>query len=58
MVLFTTLTVMLAALFIGVVLAILFGGGAFLVMFADVIVCAAIIALIVRFFIKRGKKGS
>lgn len=58
MIMFTTLTVILATLFIGAVLAILFGGGAFLVVFADVIVCAAIIALIVRFFIKRGKKGS
>lgn len=46
------------ALFIGAILAILFGGGAFIVMFADVIVCVAIIMLIARFFINRKKKGS
>lgn len=53
MILFTILTLM-ALILIGVVIAaVASAGAAFILVFADVIVCIAFIILILRFLIKR-----
>jgi len=53
MILFTILMIILITLTIITVLAISFGGAVFIVLFADVIVCIALIVWIIKRLIKR-----
>ena len=55
MILLTLLLIILAVLIVGALLLIGVGGGVFTIMFADVIVCIAIIIWLIRFFINRKK---
>ena len=55
MILLTLLLIILAVLIVAAVLLIGVGGGVFTVIFADVIVCIAIIVWLIRFFMKRRK---
>lgn len=56
MILFTILTIMLLVVAAVAVLAIGIGGGAFVVVFGDLIVCVVFIALIIRCLIRRKRK--
>ena len=53
MILFTILAIIFLALIAIAILVISVGGTAFIVVFGDLIVCAALIGLLMRFLIKR-----
>lgn len=53
MILFTILAIMLVTMAVFAILIIGIGGGIFIVIFADVIICIAIIILIIKKLIKR-----
>lgn len=55
MILFTMLVIVLLGLLVYGIAALCVGGVAFIAVFADVIVCAAFIYLIVRAIVKRKK---
>lgn len=55
MILFTMLAITLVLLVIFVIAAVAAGGAMFIVVFADVIVCIAIMVFIMRLLIKRRK---
>lgn len=55
MVLFTILLIMAVLLFIAGLIIVSVGGTAFIIVFADVIVCVGFIVLIMRYLIKRKK---
>lgn len=55
MVLFALLTITLIFLVLFLIFAVAIGGAAFIVVFADVIVCACIIAWIMKVILKRRK---
>ena len=55
MVLFALLTITLIFLVLFLIFAVAIGGVAFIVVFADVIVCACIIAWIMKVILKRRK---
>ena len=55
MVLFTILLIMAVLLFIAGVIIITLGGTAFIIVFADVIVCVGFIVLIMRYLKNRKK---
>lgn len=56
MIMFTVLAIILLGLLIYGVAALCVGGVAFIAVFADLIVCAAFIYLIIRAIVKRKKK--
>ena len=53
MILFMILALMLVTLVVFGILVIGIGGGIFLIVFADVIVCAVLIGLLIRWLMKR-----
>ena len=55
MILFTILLVVLLLFGIFAVFAIIAGGGAFILVFGDVIICIGLIILIIKHFMKRKK---
>lgn len=55
MILFTMLAIVLLGLLVYGIAALCVGGVAFIAVFADVIVCAAFIYLIIRAIVKRKK---
>lgn len=56
MILFTILTVILGILLVAAIAAIAIGGGAFIVIFSDLIVCIAIIVLFMKLIFGRKKR--
>lgn len=56
MILFTILTIMMLIVAAVAILAIGIGGGVFVVVFGDLIVCVALIALIIRHKVRRRRK--
>ena len=56
MILFSILILTLLILTVITVVAISLGGAAFIVVFGDVIVCIALIALLIKFLMKRKKR--
>ena len=56
MILFTILTLMIAVMVIGAVLALGVGGGVLGILFSDIIVCIALVVLLVKFILKRKNK--
>ena len=55
MILFTILSIMLVMLIVTAVVILGVGGGAFIIVFADLIVCAFVIIWIIKRLIKRRK---
>ena len=55
MILFTILSIMLVMLIVTAVAVLAVGGGAFIIVFADLIVCAFVIIWIIKRLIKRRK---
>lgn len=55
MILFTILAIMMICLFAAAVLVLSIGGAAFIAVFADVIVCAIFVGLIIRWWLKKRK---
>lgn len=55
MILFTILSIMLVMLIVTAVVVLAVGGGAFIIVFADLIVCAFVIIWIIKRLIKRRK---
>lgn len=53
MILFTILSIIAVALVLLAIVVLCAGGVAFFTVFADLIVCAVLVALIIRFFVKR-----
>jgi hypothetical protein len=53
MILFTILLLILAILTVLTILGVAAGGAVFAILFSDVIVCIVLIALLIRFIIKR-----
>ena len=56
MILFTILTIILGILLVAAIGTIAVGGGAFIMIFSDLIVCIAIIILIMKLIFGRKKK--
>ena len=55
MILFTILSIMLVMLIVTAVVVLAVGGGAFIIVFADLIVCAFVTIWIIKRLIKRRK---
>lgn len=53
MILLTILGIIAVVLVLFVGFTVVMGGAAFIIIFADVIVCVAIIVMVIRWFIKR-----
>lgn len=53
MILLTIIGIILAIMLVFGIFTLIVGGAAFGIVFADVIVCVAVIVLIVRYFIKK-----
>ena len=56
MILFTILSVLAVMFVVFALITVLAGGGAFILMFADVIICIGLVVLIVKFLLGRRKK--